>query len=170
MDSETIETLLMSDSTGVPRIGIVAPLVKEQRLIDALWVFETLQHIPFDYQAFIIGDGKERDNLLRCRDGWKLSACVHFLGNCQDVLRLMKQFDMLLHLGSEQADCFAVRAALFMQIPVIATDTPQTRRLIADTEKCILLPDCGTDSSLRRRLFAKRTLRFFRPVIPLANG
>ncbi|MDR3232944.1 MAG: glycosyltransferase [Planctomycetaceae bacterium] len=146
-------------------IGLAAPLIKEQRIIDALWVFETLNHIPLDYQAYIIGDGKERDYLLRCRDGWKLSSRVRFLGSSKNALQHIRLVHVLLHLGTETADCYAVRDAVAMKIPVIASDTSKTRQLVKDGVNGILIPDCGDDFRLRRRLFAKRTLRFFRPVL-----
>ncbi|MDR3183039.1 MAG: glycosyltransferase [Planctomycetaceae bacterium] len=157
-------SILLSTAPPPYIIGLAAPLVKEQRIPDALWVFETLNHIPLDFQAYIIGDGKERDNLLRCRDGWKLSSRVHFLGSCKDTLQQIKRFHVLLHLGSTRADCYAVRDAAVNHIPVIATDSPKTRQLIEDGVNGILLPDCGDDFRLRRRLFARKTLRFFKPV------
>jgi glycosyltransferase involved in cell wall biosynthesis len=139
-------------------IGIVARLWQQKRVKDLLWVFETLKFINLNFHAFIIGDGPERDDLLRCCDQWELSEHVHFLGQRNDVPRLMPCFDVLLSCSAFEGQSNSILEAMSFGIPVIATDIPGNRDLVVDGETGLFVPDCGEDFRRRRRTFVKQTL------------
>ena len=139
-------------------IGIVARLWPQKRIKDLLWVFETLKFVNFNYHVLIIGDGPERDDLLRCRDSWKLADRVHFLGQRNDVPKIMSSFDILLSCSEYEGQSNSILEAMAGGVPVIATDIPGNRDLVVDGETGILVPDCGEDFRRRRRLFVERTL------------
>ncbi len=139
-------------------IGVVARLWPQKRIKDALWVFETLKHVNLPFHAFIIGDGPERDNLLRYRDRWKMSDCVHFLGHRNDVAKLIPSFDVLLSTSAYEGQSNTILEAMASGVPVIATDIPGNRDLIVDGETGLLVPDGGDDFRLRRRMFVEKTL------------
>lgn len=139
-------------------IGIVARLWPQKRIKDLLWAFESLQHVNLNYHALIIGDGPERDMLLRCRDQWALQNRVHFLGQRNDVDRIMPSFDILLSASAFEGQSNSILEAMSLGIPVIATDIPGNRDLVVDGETGLLLPDCGDDFRLRRRTFVEKTL------------
>jgi glycosyltransferase involved in cell wall biosynthesis len=106
----------------------------------------------------IIGDGPERDRLLWCRDQWKLSDCVHFLGHRNDVASLIPNFDVLLSPSAYEGQSNAILEAMAAGVPVIATDIPGNRDLVIDGETGLLVPDGGDDFRLRRRSFVEKTL------------
>jgi len=138
-------------------IGIVLPLCSEHRILDALWVFETLNHVHLNFHAFFIGDGKDREQFLRYRDRWKLSSRVHFLGNRHDTNRLLPHFDVLLHLSPSAEQSGTILSAMSCGVPVIALETPVSREYIADGSSGILIPDTG-DFRFYRRTATKRLL------------
>ena len=138
-------------------IGIVLPLLAEHRILDALWVFETLNHVHLNFHAFIIGDGKDRELFLRARDRWKLFSRVHFLGNRHDTGRLLPHFDVLLHLSSSAEHSGTILSAMSCGVPVIALETPESRAYILDGTTGILIPS-GGDFRFYRRMTAKRLL------------
>jgi len=142
-------------------VGIVLPLSSEHRILDALWVFETFNHVNFNFHAFIIGDGKDREQCLRYRDRWKLFSRVHFLGNEYPVRRLLPGFDALLHLSPSAEHSGQILSAMSYGVPVVALETPESREFIVDGITGILIPYEGTDeraSRFYRRTAAKRLL------------
>lgn len=138
-------------------IGIVLPLCSENRILDALWVFETLSHVNLNFHAFVIGDGKDREQFLRCRDHWKLFSRVHFLGNRHEAYCLLPCFDVLLHLSPLAEYSGTILSAMSCGVPVIALETPESREYIADGTSGILIPAEG-DFRFYRRTAAKRLL------------
>jgi glycosyltransferase involved in cell wall biosynthesis len=139
-------------------IGIVARLWAQKRVTDALWVFESMRFLDLHFHAVVIGDGPERDMLLRFRDAWGLSDCVHFLGYRNDVMRIMPSFDLLLNLSESEGQSNSILEAMAFGIPVIATDIAGNRELVVDGETGILVQDSGNDFRKRRRDFVRTIL------------
>ena len=138
-------------------IGVVMPLCLEHRILDALWVFETLNHVHLNYHAFIIGDGRDRETFLRYRDRWKLFSRVHFIGDRHDTHRLLPNFDVLLHLSSSAEYSGTILSAMSCGVPVIALETPESREYIVDGTVGMLIPADG-DFRFYRRTAVKRLL------------
>ena len=138
-------------------IGIILPLCLEHRILDALWVFETLNHVHLNYHAFIVGDGRDRETFLRYRDRWKLSSRVHFLGNRHDTHRLLPRFDVLLHLSPSAEYSGTILSAMSCGVPVVALETPESREYIMDGTTGVLIPAEG-DFRFYRRTAVKKLL------------
>ena len=138
-------------------IGVVLPLCLEHRILDALWAFETLNHVHLNYHAFVIGDGKDRETLLRYRDRWKLFSRAHFLGNRHDTHRLLPHFDVLLHLSSSAEHSGTILSAMSCGVPVVALETPESSEYIVDGTTGIRIPADG-DFRFHRRTAVKRLL------------
>lgn len=139
-------------------IGIVARLWAQKRITDALWMFESMRFLDLHFHAVIIGDGVERDMLLRYRDEWGLSDCVHFLGHRNDVMRIMPNFDLLLNISAYEGQSNSILEAMTFGIPVIATNIPGNCELVVDGKTGILVPDSGNDFRKLRRDFVKAIL------------
>jgi len=138
-------------------IGVVLPLCSEHNILDALWVFETLNHVHLNFHVFVIGDGKDRELFLRHRDRWKLFSRVHCLGSRHDAYRLLPHFDALLHLTPSAEHSGTILSAMSCGVPVIALETPESREYISDGTTGILIPAEG-DHRFYRRTAAKRLL------------
>ena len=138
-------------------IGVVLPLCLEHRILDALWVFETLNHVHLNYHAFIIGEGKNREIFLRYRDRWNLFSRVHFLGNRHDTHRFLPRFDALLHLSSSAEYAGSILSAMSCGVPVVALATPESCEYILEGTTGNLIPDNG-DFRFYRRTAVKRLL------------
>ncbi|MDR1925267.1 MAG: glycosyltransferase [Planctomycetaceae bacterium] len=139
-------------------IGIVARLWEQKRIVDALWLFESMRFLNLHFHAVIVGDGPERDKLLRFRDSWRLSDCVHFLGHRNNVAQIMPHFDILINMSEYEGQSNSILEAMSLGIPVIATDIPGNRELVVDGETGVLVPDSGNDFRKRRREFVKAIL------------
>ena len=138
-------------------IGVILPLCSEHRILDALWVFETLNHVHLNFHAFVMGEGKDRELFLRARDRWKLFSRVHFLGNRYTTDRLLPSFDVLLHLSSSAEHSGTILSAMFCGVPVIALESPESREYLLDGTTGFLIPGEG-DFRFYRRTATKRLL------------
>jgi glycosyltransferase involved in cell wall biosynthesis len=139
-------------------IGVVARLWVQKRIQDILWAFESFKYVNLNFHAFIIGDGPEREPLLRMRDGWELNSRVHFLGERSDVNRIMPCFNVLLNCSGYEGQSNSILEAMSLGIPVIATDIAGNKDLVVDGKTGLLFPDSGSDFRLRRRTLVKKTL------------
>ena len=121
-------------------IGIVGRLWPQKRIKDLIWAADLLRTTRDGWHALIVGDGPQRWRLERFRDQNEIAGQVHFLGERNDVPRLMPHFDVLW-LGSEyEGQSNAVLEAMAAGVPVVATDIPGNRDLVVPNETGLLLP------------------------------
>ena len=121
-------------------IGLVGRLWPQKRVKDAIWAADLLKVIRDDVHLLVIGDGPQRDRLLRFRDQVCIRGNVHFLGERGDVPRLMPHFDVLWSTSAYEGQSNAILEAMACGVPVVATDIPGTRELVIPGETGYLLP------------------------------
>ena len=144
-------------------IGIVARLWPQKRIKEALWSFDQLKFAGLDFHALIIGDGPERDNLLRYREELLLKDCVHFLGHRSDVYRFMPHFDLLWCTSAYEGQSNSILEAMSVGVPVLASDIPGNQELVVPGETGILIPEFDGDVQRRRTAFTRETLELLKP-------
>jgi len=121
-------------------IGAVGRLWPQKRLKDLIWAADLLKSTRDGAHLLIIGDGPHRSRLKRYRDQSQVQDCVHFLGERDDVPRLMPHFDVLW-LGSEyEGQSNAIMEAMAASVPVIATDIAGNRDLVEKDVTGYLVP------------------------------
>ncbi len=121
-------------------IAAVNRLWPQKRVKDLIWAADLLKVARDDTYLLIIGDGPQRWRLERFRDQVQIADRVHFLGERDDVPRLMPHFDCLW-LGSQyEGQSNAVLEAMAAGVPVVATDIPGNRDLVVDGETGFLVP------------------------------
>jgi len=121
-------------------LGAVGRLWPQKRVKDLIWAADLLKTTRDDAHLLIVGDGPQRSRLERYRDQSLITERVHFLGERNDVPRLMQHFDVLW-LGSEyEGQSNAILEAMTAAVPVIATDIPGNRDLIVDDVTGYLVP------------------------------
>lgn len=121
-------------------IGLVGRLWPQKRVKDAIWAADLLKVIHNNTHLLIVGDGPQRDLLWRFRDLVRIRDRVHFLGARDDVPRLMPHFDVLWSTSGYEGQSNVVLEAMASGVPVVATDIPGTRELVADGETGFLVP------------------------------
>lgn len=140
-------------------IGVIARLWPQKRLKEAVWVSEILKTTSLDYHLLVIGDGPERENLLRYRDLMHLADRVHFLGQRNDVSDILPHLDLLWSTSEYEGQSNSILEAMANGIPVIASDIPGNRDLVIPNETGVLIPEFEGDFRRRRSEIAKATLR-----------
>jgi glycosyltransferase involved in cell wall biosynthesis len=121
-------------------VGAVGRLWPQKRLKDLIWAAELLKSTRDGAHLLIIGDGPQRSRLERYRDQNDLQDCVHFLGECDDVPRLIPHFDVLWLASEYEGQSNAIMEAMAASVPVIATDIPGNRDLVVNDVTGCLVP------------------------------
>jgi glycosyltransferase involved in cell wall biosynthesis len=136
-------------------VGLVGRLWPQKRVKDAIWAADLLKVIRSDVHLLVIGDGPQRERLLRFRDQCRIGDKVHFLGERGDVPRLLPHFDLLWSTSGYEGQSNVILEAMAAGVPVVATDIPGTRELVASGETGYLVP-VGDRASFAR--YADRLL------------
>lgn len=144
-------------------IGVVARLWPQKRIRDAVWAAEQLKFTETDFHLIIIGDGPERENLLRYRDEIRIHDRVHFFGHRPDVSRFMPHFDLLWSTSGYEGLSNTVMEGMSAGVPVVASDIPGHRELVVPGETGILVSEYGGDSIRRRTAFCRESFFLLQP-------
>ncbi len=142
--SSKLDRRQMLAACGLPAnakiIGAIGRLWPQKRFKDLIWAAELLKVVRDDTHLLIIGDGPQRDMLLRWRDHLDIADRVHFLGHRDDVADLLPHFDFFWLASAYEGQSNAIMEAMRAGVPVIATDIPGNRDLIQDGLTGCLVP------------------------------
>lgn len=130
-------------------IGAVGRLSPRKRLRDPIWSTDLLKVARDDVHLLIVGDGPERADLMRYRDQVEIRDRVHFLGEREDLPRLLSQLDLLWHASGYEGFPYPVAEAMAAGLPVVATDNSGNRQLVDSQETGYLVP-VGDRAALAR--------------------
>jgi glycosyltransferase involved in cell wall biosynthesis len=121
-------------------IGVVGRLVPENRTKDLIWAADLLRVLHDNLRVLIIGDGPLRSPLEEYARLASDLEHIQFLGNRSDVWRIMPHLDVLWN-GCENVGLSpAILEAMAAGVPVVASDTPTNRELVAENETGYLIP------------------------------
>lgn len=121
-------------------IGAVGRLWPQKRVKDLIWAADLLKVIRNDVHLVVIGDGPERERLLRYRQRVHIEDHVHFVGHRDDVPRWLPNFDLLWLASGYEGLPNVVLEAMAAGIPVVATDIPGNRDLVIPGKTGYLVP------------------------------
>jgi glycosyltransferase involved in cell wall biosynthesis len=121
-------------------IGAVGRLWPQKRLKDLIWAMDLMRTTRDDAHLLIIGDGPQRSRLERFSEQNELQNLVHFLGERDDVARLMSNIDVLWLASEYEGQSNAVMEAMAVGVPVIATDISGNRDLVVPDVTGYLIP------------------------------
>ena len=115
---------------------------------------ELLKVVGNKTHLLIIGEGPQYAQLVRWRDCVQITDRVHFLGHRNDVPVLLPHLTCFWSGSAYEGQSNAIMEAMNAGVPVIATDIPGNRDLIAPEETGLLYPvgDRATLARLTQRL------------------
>jgi glycosyltransferase involved in cell wall biosynthesis len=116
---------------GSRLIALIGRLWPQKRVKDAIWAADLLKVIRDDVHLLVIGDGPQRDRLHRYRDQCLIRDKVHFLGERGDVPQILPHCDVLWSTSGYEGQSNVILEAMAAGVPIVATDIPGTRELIA---------------------------------------
>jgi glycosyltransferase involved in cell wall biosynthesis len=121
-------------------IGIVSRLAPDRRVQDLIWAADLLRVLHDNLRVLVIGDGSLRTQLERYARLASDLDHIRFLGERDDLWRIMPHFDVLWNGSENRGQSVAILEAMAAGVPVIASDTPINRELIVGGETGYLIP------------------------------
>ncbi|WDQ18959.1 glycosyltransferase family 4 protein [Rhodopirellula sp. P2] len=128
----------------------VGRLWPQKRIRDLIWSGELLATTHGNTTLVIIGDGPQRDELVRHRDAVSSPLHVRFAGQRDDIAELLPHADLFWIASEYEGQSNAVIEAMLAGLPVIASDIPGNRDLVIEGETGWLFP-LGDEAALVRR-------------------
>jgi glycosyltransferase involved in cell wall biosynthesis len=116
---------------GTRLVGNIGRLWPQKRTKDAIWAADLLKVVRDDVHMVVIGDGPLRDRIIRYRDQVEIRDRVHLLGHRDDVANILPHLDVLLSASGYEGQSNVILEAMTAGVPVVATDIPGNRDLIA---------------------------------------
>ena len=128
---------------GVPEtarlVVAIGRLWPQKRYKDLIWAAHLLQAVRGDTHLLILGEGPQRWRLERYTRQLGAAGYVHFLGQRDDVQRLLPACDCLWLGSGYEGQSNAILEGMANGLPVVATDITGTRELVVDQETGFLV-------------------------------
>jgi glycosyltransferase involved in cell wall biosynthesis len=121
-------------------IGVIGRLVPEKRVQDLIWAADLLRVLHENLRMLIIGDGPLRTPLERYARMASDLDHIHFLGERQDVWRIMPHLDVLWNGSDNCSVSIAMIDAMAAGVPIVASDVPVNREVVIHGETGFLIP------------------------------
>ncbi len=131
-------------------IVAVGRLWPQKRIRDLIWAAELVATLIEDVQLVIVGDGPQRDALIRHRDRVTFPHRVWFAGGRDDVARWLPHASAFWIASEYEGQSNAVLEAMRAGVPVIASDIAGNRDLIDPGQTGWLFP-VGDEAELATR-------------------
>jgi glycosyltransferase involved in cell wall biosynthesis len=135
-------------SEGITKnIAIVGRLSPEKGVDIALQVIQKVLTQQPDAKLWIVGEGKERKNLIRITSelGIQDSVVFHGFASGSEVENLMAQCSMLIMTSRWEGFGLVLLEAMKLRMPCIAFDHLAANEIIVDNKTGFLIPDSNID-------------------------
>ncbi len=145
---------------GSQIVGYAGRLAPQKRGIDLIWSMQLLQQLTNGVYLVIVGDGPDREDMIKLAQHMNCDHLVRFLGHREDVPRLMRMFDVCWLTSSFEGQSNSIMEAMSAGVPVVASDIPANRELVVDGETGYLVTvgDCPAYSQFTDRILADAEL------------
>jgi len=104
-----------------------------------LEAFEILYNSKKNIHLLLVGEGKEKDNLVEQIKDYESKKHIHFLSRRNDVPELLKISNLFILATLFEGMSNAIMEAMASGIAIIATDIPENRQLIKNNETGLLV-------------------------------
>jgi glycosyltransferase involved in cell wall biosynthesis len=124
---------------GAQLIGAVGRLWAQKRYKDLIWAMDLLRCVHDNVHLLIVGDGPQRWRLERYSFQVSDGAVVQFLGERDDVPRILPHLSCFWLGSAYEGQSNALMEAMSAGLPVVASDIPSNRDLVIDGETGFLV-------------------------------
>jgi len=125
---------------GESTLGYVGQLIKRKNIECLISAFRGLAADREDLRLTIVGDGPLSEELRRSVEGGSVGGRVSFTGYRIDRIGVLKTFDVFVLPSREEGIPRSLMEAMAAGIPIIASDIPGNRALIANGDTGLLFP------------------------------
>ena len=124
---------------GSPVIGFVGRMAKQKRVDDLVFAMALVAILRPEPHLLLIGDGPERDKLMKFARDIDIDHHTRFTGHRPDAARLLRVMDLFWIASDFEGQSNSVMEAMAAGLPVIASDIPANRELVIDGETGFLV-------------------------------
>lgn len=121
-------------------IAAVGRLWPQKGYKDILWAMELIRVANPETMLVIFGEGPMRQRLEHYRDQIQIAPNVRFVGERSDVADLLQHFDLFVNGSLYEGQSNSILEAMSTGLPVVASDIPGNRDLIAHGKNGLLFP------------------------------
>jgi glycosyltransferase involved in cell wall biosynthesis len=121
-------------------IALAGSLLREKQIDEAIWCYELVRVLHPQARLIIFGDGPDRARLERYAELVSEPGCVRFAGYRGDLLEQLPSADVFWQLTPSRATPHALLEAMAAGVPVVASDVPAHRAVIASDAAGLLVP------------------------------
>ena len=126
---------------NIPVIAFIARLDPNKDPMTFIDACALLRDQGILFVGVIAGDGELRDRCFQAVSNYGLQENVLLLGMRDDPEKLMRISSISVHISSvENTWSNAITEAMFMEVPVILSDSGHTRHLFTHEENCFIVP------------------------------
>jgi len=129
--------------SGKRIIGSIAELHKNkghQYALEGFKLYKNFAGPSFNSHLLIIGNGDDKDKLLRLRSNLELDDDVTFVGYVRDAREYLKAFDVCMMSSIKEGFPYALLEAGYAEVPIISTDVGGIHELIENLRTGFLIP------------------------------
>ncbi len=124
---------------GVPVIGFVGRMARQKRVDDLVFAMALVAILRPDAHMLLVGDGPERDKLMKFARDINIDSHTRFTGHRADAAKLLRIMDLFWIASDFEGQSNSIMEAMAAGLPVIATDIPPNRELVVDGETGFLV-------------------------------
>lgn len=95
-------------------------------------LIKAMQHLDDNFILVIVGDGSERNNLIKLTNELKIKHRVYFLGKRFDIFNILNSSDIFILPSKIEGMSNALLEAMALKKCCIVSNIPQNRELIED--------------------------------------
>jgi glycosyltransferase involved in cell wall biosynthesis len=112
-------------------IGVIGRLVPDERVQDLIWAADLLRVLHDNLRMLIIGEGPLRAPLEQYARMASDLNHIRFLDGGHRVCRILPHLDVLWNGSENRAVSSSILDAMAAAVPVVASDAPVNRELVA---------------------------------------
>lgn len=145
------------------RIGVIGSLKQQKNQRVVLQAVSLLDQQDTDFRLLLIGDGPDRNMLEALKYKLNIENKVLFLGNRDDVHRLMSVLDLLIlpSISDHEGMSNVILEAMASNVPVISSTSVGSKELIEDRDNGLLF-DYDNATELKEKIVILKRDRNFR--------
>ncbi|MFN0019890.1 MAG: glycosyltransferase [Pirellulaceae bacterium] len=132
-------------------VGAIGRLWPQKGLKDVVWSADLVNCVNDQAHYLIIGDGPQRLRLERYAEQCDVARNVHFLGERDDIPRILPHLDVLVLASSYEGQSNAIMEAMSAGVPVVASDIPGNRDLVVNGQTGLLV-EVGDRADLAQKI------------------
>ncbi len=152
-----IDSLGLDLPPNLPRIAWAGALRREKNLVRLLEAFAPLKQ---EAVLLILGDGTERDIVLREAENLSLGASIRLLGRREDVRDILMQCDIVALSSDTEQMPLVVLEGMDAGLPIASTDVGDVRQMVCrENQPYIVDNSAAALSAALRALVANAAAR-----------